>query len=70
MSTVAQSAEPEPLLTIASAARHTGVAEWTLRRLVRDGRIPSVDVAGARRVRLSAVQAAIREVNAEAPCAK
>jgi excisionase family DNA binding protein len=50
----------EPLITIASAARQSGLAEWTLRRLVRTGAIPSVKVAGrVRRVRLSEVLAAI-----------
>jgi excisionase family DNA binding protein len=52
----------EPLITIASAARQSGLAEWTLRRLVRTGVIPSVRIAGrVRRVRLSDVRAAIQD---------
>ena len=52
----------EPLITIANAARKTGLAEWTLRRLVRSGAIPSIRVAGrVRRVRLSDVLAAMQD---------
>ncbi len=51
----------EPLMTIASVSRRTGVPYLTLRRLIALGRIGSVRVAGIPRVRLSEVQAAIVE---------
>jgi excisionase family DNA binding protein len=52
----------EPLITIASAARQSGVAPWTLYRLVRESAIPPVRVAGkVRRVKLSDVLAAIEQ---------
>jgi excisionase family DNA binding protein len=50
----------ERLITIAEAARESGVAAWTLYRLVRDGSIPSYAIAGKlKRVRLSEVLRAI-----------
>ncbi|MGP0065035.1 MAG: helix-turn-helix transcriptional regulator [Isosphaeraceae bacterium] len=52
----------ERLITIAQASRASGVAEWTLRRLVRSGQIPSFVIGSkTRRVRLSDVLSAIRE---------
>ena len=52
----------EPLRTIKSVSRATGVPYGTLRRLIRLGRIPSVRVAGMPpRLRLSQVKAAIVE---------
>jgi excisionase family DNA binding protein len=52
----------ERLITIAEAARETGLVYYTLRRLVVRGAIPSVMVAGGvRRVRLSAVRACFQE---------
>jgi excisionase family DNA binding protein len=52
----------ERLLTVARASRESGLPEWTLRRLVRAGEIPSVLVGTrTRRVRLSEVKASIRE---------
>lgn len=55
----------ESLLTIAEASRRTGLAHWTLRRLVKSRRIPHVIIAGVRRVRLSDIKATIREVAVE-----
>jgi len=51
----------EPLLTCAEASRRTGISYSMLRRLLINGRIASVDVAGVRRVRLSAVRSAMSE---------
>jgi predicted site-specific integrase-resolvase len=52
----------EALVTLASAARETGVAYQTLRRLCLAGRIPCVVLAGTvRRVRMSQVRAAMTE---------
>jgi excisionase family DNA binding protein len=52
----------ERLITIAQASRVTGIAPWTLRRLVRDDQIPSFTVGSkTKRVRESDVKAAIRE---------
>ena len=52
----------EPYITVARASRESGLPEWTLRRLVRAGEIPSVLVGNrTRRVRLSEVKASIRE---------
>jgi hypothetical protein len=49
----------EPLVPIAVASRATGVGYSLLRRLIGQGRIPSVRVCGVPRVRISAVRAAI-----------
>jgi hypothetical protein len=51
----------EPLVTQAVAARAVGLPPSTLRRMVRLGHIPSVEIAGTRRVRLSAVRSVMRE---------
>jgi excisionase family DNA binding protein len=51
----------EQLIPIAQAARTAGLSYSTVRRLVSQGRIPSVRVCGIPRVRLSAVLAAIEE---------
>jgi excisionase family DNA binding protein len=52
----------ERLITVAEAARSSGLAPWTLYRLVRSGQVPSVLIgAKTRRVRLSDVLGAIRE---------
>jgi len=51
----------EPLLTVSRAARELGLAPHTLRRLVVSGHVPSVDVAGLIRVRLSQVVACLQE---------
>jgi len=56
----------ERLLTIAQAARETGLVYHTLRRLIARGRVASVRVAGLRKVRLSAVQAVLEEICATA----
>jgi len=52
----------EQLVPIARAARETGIPYQTLWRLVHAGRIPSVEFAGLRRVRLSQVRGSIREI--------
>jgi hypothetical protein len=54
----------EPIITIARAARMSGISIFTLRRLVRSGRCASVRVAGVRRVRLSAVMSCLQELPA------
>jgi excisionase family DNA binding protein len=51
----------EPILTVSKAAELSGVPLYTLRRLVRAGRVRSVKVAGIRRVRLSAVAEVLEE---------
>jgi hypothetical protein len=52
----------EPLRTIKSVSRQTGIPYQTLRRLIRLRQVPSVSVAGLPpRLRLSQVQAAIVE---------
>jgi excisionase family DNA binding protein len=56
---------PEPIITIAAAARQTGLAYHALLRLLHMRRIPSVRVAGTRRVRLSQVAAYIQEISAD-----
>jgi excisionase family DNA binding protein len=52
----------EPIITIARAARECGLAYHVLLRLIHERRIPSVRVAGTRRVRLSAVRAIVEEI--------
>jgi excisionase family DNA binding protein len=54
----------EPIITIAAAARSTGVPYASLLRLIHLRRIPCVRVAGTRRVRLSQVQSCIEELGA------
>jgi len=56
---------PERLITIAEASRKTGIAYHCLRRLALSGRVPTVDVAGLRRIRLSAVLSIMSELGAE-----
>jgi hypothetical protein len=56
---------PEAILTFAQASTLSGIPAASIRRLARLGVIPSVFVAGTRRVRLSAVL----QVLAEAPAA-
>ena len=56
----------EPLLSIAAAARATGLPYGTLRRLVHSGQVATVEVAGSIRVRLSAVLELIRDRPASA----
>ena len=41
----------EPIITIASAARKIGLGYHVLLRLIHERRVPSVRVAGTRRVR-------------------
>jgi excisionase family DNA binding protein len=54
--------EAEPLRTMMSVSRQTGIPYLTLRYLVHTGRIPSVRVAGMPpRLRLSQVKAAMVE---------
>ena len=53
--------EAEPLRTIRSVSRQTGIPYTSLRRLISLRRVPSVVVAGIPRLRLSEVQAAIVE---------
>jgi hypothetical protein len=56
----------EPIISVAKASRQTGVPYHVLLRLMHLRRIPSVRVAGIRRVRLSQVASAIEEVSAAA----
>jgi hypothetical protein len=52
----------EPLRTIKSVARETGIPYLTLRRLIRERRVPSVSVAGLPpRLRLTDIRATIEE---------
>jgi excisionase family DNA binding protein len=51
----------ERIISIAAAARATGLPYHTLRRLIHLRRVASVRVGGTRRVRLSAVRVAIEE---------
>jgi excisionase family DNA binding protein len=51
----------EPIMPVSRAAKLSGIPVFTLRRLVRSGRVASVRVAGIRRVRLSAVSACLEE---------
>src|SRR4051794_11612258 len=60
----------ETLVTVARASRECGVAHWTLRRLIAEGRIPSVSIAGVKRVRISAVRSAIEEFPVGVGCQK
>jgi predicted site-specific integrase-resolvase len=59
LSTVTQTAA-EPLVTTAHASRATGVSYHLLRRLVNQGKVPSVTIAGIVRVRLSDIRDAIQ----------
>jgi hypothetical protein len=52
----------QPIITIARAARMSGISIFTMRRLVRSGRCASVHVAEVGRVRLSAVMSCRREL--------
>jgi hypothetical protein len=54
----------EPILTIAAAARATGIACLALERLGALDCVASLRVAGVRRVRLSAVLACLEECGA------
>lgn len=56
----------EPIIPIATAARELGIPYHTLRRLIHARRIASVRLSGIRRVRLSAVRAALEEIPADA----
>ena len=56
--------EPEAVLTFSKASTLSGIPAATIRRLARMGRIPSVFVAGTRRVRLSAVMQVVAEASA------
>jgi excisionase family DNA binding protein len=51
----------EPILTVSKASELSGVPVFTLRRLVRSGRVASVKVCGIRRVRLSAISECLEE---------
>lgn len=51
----------EPILTVAAAARAVGISPATLRRMIDQGLVAYVEVGGVKRVRLSAVRAAIVE---------
>jgi excisionase family DNA binding protein len=53
---------PEPIITIARAAKESGLKYHVVLRLIHERRIASVRVAGTRRVRLSAVRACIEEI--------
>lgn len=55
----------EPLIPMTRAAAELGVPYQSFRRLVHLKRIPSVRFAGIRRVRLSAVRAALEEIGVE-----
>jgi excisionase family DNA binding protein len=57
---------PEPIITIAQAARECGLRYHVLLRLIHERRIASVRVAGVRRVRLSEVRACIEEISSAA----
>jgi hypothetical protein len=59
-----QTETAEPLLKITVAAPKAGLTVLALRRLIRNRLCASVKVGHTRRVRLSAVRAAIREVPA------
>ena len=51
----------EPIITIARAARESGIPVYTLRRLIDRGLVAHVRLGGMRRVRLSAVLACVQE---------
>ena len=57
---------PEPIITIAKAARECGLQYHVLLRLIHERRIASVRVAGTRRVRLSEVRSCIEEITSVA----
>ena len=45
------------LVTVAQAARLLAISEVTVRRLMRDGRLPKIDIARAVRIPFAAVRA-------------
>jgi hypothetical protein len=51
----------EPILTQTAAARAVGLPVLIVRRLIAAGRVPLVEVAGVRRVRLAALRSVVRE---------
>jgi excisionase family DNA binding protein len=58
----------EPFLTIPEAAKHLGIPHWTLRKAVKRGDIPAFSFAtNRRRVRMSAVEQAIRVARSSVP---
>jgi excisionase family DNA binding protein len=52
-------------LTYRDSADRLGVSESTVKRLVRDGQLPAVDILGARRIRSKDLDAYLEELGSE-----